>query len=656
MIGKASSALNKQSSSLEKSFKCLHNLNTEDPDYKPKLKRAYLKIHKDLRRLEKAQGMSLGQALSRQDIKALDAKDYSRLKKELAHMFSGSPLQDEAGEKDRSSKPVLSFAETLPIQAINLSEAEIEDLEESISKIDELEGQPKLASQAIADFFKDKGPLSFLGRAVEVLSNPENSFRKMLGSYANSATLAINVFAGAMGEKHPITKKIADMAYRGFIFMNGALTTLTGLAKNRGLFTLGHAMDMAIAFAPLDKMYLFRGFSTGLYNLDNNLHKSSSEAPNGAYKSIWHSIQVSFNRMTGFAKELSQDIQRISSNPKLNLKEKIKTFSKESLMNTDKATVGILGGTSSFIGAFLNLTGFEKAGKVFRDLLGAIAVDAERFNPKNLKNGQLFYWMAGVLFSGGTISDTLHQTRAQIIFDSLAKIFATEMNRRGELDKNVKNDPIPLPNKDPKGFVKAVLTAVKDMFTIHSKEKSNELDSELTLDAKSQDLESGLESILKNTLEKSAKQSQKLSPSSKTHKAYLVDVRESNTCERGQPSKTVIVSKTETPFVSSKSAEVEIKTEIVKPSSNARNILEARMGMDGRDNSSYFAMQVDDHRDVFDKNIERDIVTNQIDQKDTEPVIENHSIIDSHSHDDAQNHESNESETPVEEPIREEPL
>ena len=292
-----------------------------------------------------------------------------------------------------------------------------------------------------------------------------------MGSYANMVTFGTNLTAQVLGESHPVAKTVGTMAYRSFVFMNGLMTMVNGLAKNRGIFTLGHAADMAIAFAPLERMYQLRGFSVGHYNLDNALHKSSKDAPGSVYDNIGHSLKVSLSRLAEFPVELAKDVGRIFSEQGTSAGEKLTKFAKESLFSTDKATMGIIGGLASITGATLNVLGLETAGKISRDFIGALAVDAERFNPQNLKEGKLFYWLAGALFSGGTLSDMAKNTRMQIVFDSLAKMAATEMNRRGELDKDVHNEAIPIPWEDPLGFMQATGKAVAEMFVASSASK-----------------------------------------------------------------------------------------------------------------------------------------------------------------------------------------
>ena len=238
-----------------------------------------------------------------------------------------------------------------------------------------------------------------------------------------------------------------------------------------GFFTLGHAADMAIAFAPLERMYQLRGFSVGHYNLDNALHKSSKDAPGSVYNNIGHSLKVSLSRLAEFPVELAKDVGRIFGEQGTSVGEKLTKFAKESLFSTDKATMGIIGGLASITGATLNVLGLETAGKISRDFIGALAVDAERFNPQNLKEGKLFYWLAGALFSGGTLSDMAKNTRMQIVFDSLAKMAATEMNRRGELDKDVHNEAIPIPGEDPLGLMQATGEAVAEMLVASAASK-----------------------------------------------------------------------------------------------------------------------------------------------------------------------------------------
>ncbi|NQY80902.1 MAG: hypothetical protein HRT47_11375 [Candidatus Caenarcaniphilales bacterium] len=340
---------------------------------------------------------------------------------------------------------------------------------ESLNPVDQTpEEKPKLASDTVADFFESKGPLKPLGQLIRSLSKSDSAVRKFMGSYANMLTFATNLSAQVLGESHPLMKPIGNLAYRSFVFMNGLMTTVNGLAKNRGIFTSGHAADMAIAFAPLDIMYQLRGFSVGQYNLDNALHKSSKDAPGGVYKNIGHSLKVSLSRLAEFPVELIKDVSRIFGEQGTSLKEKVSKFMKESLFSTEKATMGIIGGLAAINGAILNVLGFKTAGKISRDLIGAVAVDAERFNIQNLREGKLFYWLAGALFSGGTLSDMTKNTRMQIVFDSLAKMAATEMNRRGELDKDVHNEPIPIPWENPIGFMQATGKAVAEMFVARS--------------------------------------------------------------------------------------------------------------------------------------------------------------------------------------------
>ena len=388
--------------------------------------------------------------------------------------------QEEAQAIYAEYKELLEEVNQASLDLVNIfkdkSEIENLDIEEFDAELTEFtkilkeseRKTPRNALKTLTDFLESKRLLKPLAKGVSELGEPKSPVRKIISSYGNLIALTTNIIVGVAGHNSPFAKKLADLTYRTFIFSNGILSTLLGLKDNRALFSLGHALDTGIAFTPMDKMYQLRGLSVGTYNLSNALYKSSKDVPEKGFQNLGQSFVSSLKRLKEFPVEMFNDIKGVALDTKLSFKEKIIKFATENIFNTTKASMGIIGGLAATAGALLNLAGFEGWGKILRDGFGAIAVDLERFNPKNLKGGKFFYWLSGSLFSVGTLADMAKKNRIQITADLTAKMAATQMNTEKELDPSVKNEPIPLPWEDFAAFSKIGAKKIAKMFSISS--------------------------------------------------------------------------------------------------------------------------------------------------------------------------------------------
>ena len=100
----------------------------------------------------------------------------------------------------------------------------------------------------LAKFLEQNKFTDRLGKGIRALGDADNPVRKFMSSYANLIAFTVNFVSSIAGANLPLANAVANLAYRSFVFMNGALSAAIGAKQNRGLFSLGHAIDMGVAF------------------------------------------------------------------------------------------------------------------------------------------------------------------------------------------------------------------------------------------------------------------------------------------------------------------------------------------------------------------------------------------------------------------------
>ncbi|NQY79004.1 MAG: hypothetical protein HRT47_01705 [Candidatus Caenarcaniphilales bacterium] len=298
---------------------------------------------------------------------------------------------------------------------------------------------------------------------TEHLAEPDHPQRRFLTTYANFISIGVNLIAETLLKGQNWATKVGGLFYRGFLAQNGLLNGLSGLKANKPIFAGANGMEIAFALSPipLDKLYKFRGIPVGIRNLINSLLKSAKEKHPEGYPDLISTSKIASKRFLEFFKETAEDHHRIYSQDKPVHKKHL-AFLNEVVLNEETGFLGIFGGLSSILGAGLYASGQELAGKIFRDIIGALGVDIDRLLPKNFAKGRLFTGLAGGLFGAGSIFDMNKYTPAQILSDSAAQVSTTIATARGELDKD--RAPVPNPIKQPVAFISAIGDGLKETF------------------------------------------------------------------------------------------------------------------------------------------------------------------------------------------------
>ncbi len=314
-----------------------------------------------------------------------------------------------------------------------------------------------------------------LAKAFNSFSDPKNKYLKMSGTWLNILTAGTNLAVQGFESvsKDDVTKdklhKLSSGIYRGFLFQNSNLGWVMAAKQNKFLSTFGNLLDVPFAFLPEKWIYAARRLYAGAAVTDAAIDKSSksSQHPRNtkekAYESFGVSAKVALERIVEFPQEMFKDFKRILSEKDTDVKTKLKKLWHESLYSDSKATMGMIGGLSSFASVGAHLVGKEKLGKVLGDFMGVGAFCMDRLHPDNLKKGRLYYWLSGLFFAMGGASDITGNTKMQMATDALAKMATQEYKRTRELQSE--SESIAMPWQNPAKFISQVSTRLKDSFS-----------------------------------------------------------------------------------------------------------------------------------------------------------------------------------------------
>ena len=259
--------------------------------------------------------------------------------------------------------------------------------------------------------------------------NKINDVRKKITVYGNLTSLGLNMLTGVSELLFPkgsklfqVGKKLGDIGYRAFLLINGNFGLIDGLKKNDYLYAFSNAIDNYVALeTPREMAYLVRGTLVG--GLNAALSLTQLLKVKSGYKGFMDHFSSIFKGFKEFGKQLTGNF-------------------KNSIISSESGVLTMVSSILSLLGpAVWKLTGSEKAGALLRNLGGSL-IDIEYLKPGNLKQGRVFYWLSGLGFAVGTIADTLARfipkykdlfVTANILFDSLARVFQNESGNRGEL-------------------------------------------------------------------------------------------------------------------------------------------------------------------------------------------------------------------------------
>ena len=292
--------------------------------------------------------------------------------------------------------------------------------------------------------FFEKGKLSNFAKE---LANPKNTFRNKFISSANIIALSTDILGGIF----PKFKKLGEIAYRSFMTINGLSNGLYDLNRNQIMAAIGNFTEIPVAWMvkKIKNMYNLRP-GPFIYNLFYALERAM-QIPRKGFNSTSEYFKLNIKEFLNLTKDLI-------SKPV------------ETLKNTKRATLGVLGSLCSGIGTMLCLMGYERTGNFFRSIL-SLGVEVDRGSIDTFLLGMNNRALATCAFTMGNIANFFAMPTLQIAFDGIGRMAAGKSNDLNEISSDYKNKVLPLPWKKPLAFLKEMFLTLVDLLLGRSTKK-----------------------------------------------------------------------------------------------------------------------------------------------------------------------------------------